>query len=114
MFSIVTVPSSTRMPTASASPPSVMTLMVSPSHDSSVSENRIGKRNFDEDDDGRAPAAEKQQDHHADQGCGQRGLADDAEYGRFDEDRLIADGAQIEARRQALLDPRQQRFDARR
>ena len=41
MFSIVTVPSSTRMPTASASPPSVMTLMVSPSQDNSVSENRM-------------------------------------------------------------------------
>ena len=31
MFSIVTVASSTRMPTASASPPSVMMLSVSPS-----------------------------------------------------------------------------------
>ena len=41
MFSIVTVPSSTRMPTASARPPSVMTLMVSPSQDSAVSENRM-------------------------------------------------------------------------
>ena len=41
MFSIVTVPSSTSMPTASASPPSVMTLMVSPSQDSNVTENRI-------------------------------------------------------------------------
>ena len=71
-----------------------------------------GQRNFDEDDDGRAPAAEKQQDHHADQGCRQRGLADDPEHGRLDEDRLIADGAQIEARRQAFFDPRQQRFDA--
>ena len=34
MFSIVTVASSTRMPTASASPPSVMMLRVSPSADS--------------------------------------------------------------------------------
>ena len=41
MFSMVTVPSSTRMPTASASPPSVITLMVSPSHDSAVNENRM-------------------------------------------------------------------------
>ncbi len=34
MFSIVTVASSTRMPTASARPPSVMMLSVSPSADS--------------------------------------------------------------------------------
>ena len=34
MFSIVTVASSTRMPTASASPPSVMMLSVSPSAES--------------------------------------------------------------------------------
>ena len=41
MFSIVTVASSTRMPTASASPPSVMTLIVSPSAESTVSEARM-------------------------------------------------------------------------
>ncbi len=40
MFSMVTVASSTRMPTASASPPSVMTLMVSPSTDRVASEAR--------------------------------------------------------------------------
>ena len=38
MFSIVTVASSTRMPTASARPPSVITLMVWPSTDSAISE----------------------------------------------------------------------------
>ena len=41
MFSIVTVASSTRMPTASASPPSVITLIVSPTTDSIVTENRM-------------------------------------------------------------------------
>ena len=41
MFSIVTVASSTRMPTASASPPSVMTLIVSPSRESAVTEARM-------------------------------------------------------------------------
>jgi hypothetical protein len=38
---IVTVPSSTNMPTASARPPRVMTLMVWPSEDRAVSENRM-------------------------------------------------------------------------
>ena len=41
MFSIVTVASSTRMPTASARPPSVMMLMVSPSADRQTIEARI-------------------------------------------------------------------------
>ena len=41
MFSIVTVASSTRMPTASARPPSVMMLMVSPRKLSTMTEVRI-------------------------------------------------------------------------
>ena len=41
MFSIATVASSTRMPTASARPPSVITLMVSPSAARIASEVRI-------------------------------------------------------------------------
>ena len=41
MFSIVTVESSTRMPTASARPPSVMVLIVWPSADSTAIEVRI-------------------------------------------------------------------------
>src|SRR6266404_638422 len=41
IFSSVTVLSSTRIPTASASPPSVIVLIVSPSQDRAVSENRI-------------------------------------------------------------------------
>ena len=41
MFSMVTVASSTRIPTASASPPRVMMLMVSPSADRQMMEARI-------------------------------------------------------------------------
>src|ERR1700720_2383896 len=41
MFSMVTVASSTRIPTASASPPKVMMLMVSPSADRQVMDARI-------------------------------------------------------------------------
>ena len=41
MFSMVTVASSTRMPTASARPPSVMVLMVSPSRLSTMTEVRM-------------------------------------------------------------------------
>ena len=41
MFSIVTVASSTKMPTASANPPNVMIFNVCPSADNSAMENRI-------------------------------------------------------------------------
>ena len=41
MFSIITVASSTRMPTASARPPRVMTLMVWPSQDRASTEHRM-------------------------------------------------------------------------
>ena len=41
MFSISTVASSTRIPTASAMPPSVMTLSVSPSAQSTMIDTRI-------------------------------------------------------------------------
>ena len=41
MFSMVTVASSTRMPTASARPPSVMMLIVSPSKLSTLTDVRI-------------------------------------------------------------------------
>src|SRR6202043_1005172 len=41
VFSMVTVESSTRMPTASASPPSVMVLSVSPRKYSTVSDDRM-------------------------------------------------------------------------
>ena len=69
-----------------------------------------GERNLDEDDDGRAPAAEEQQDHHANERGGERGFADDADHRRLDEDRLIADRVQVKARRQTFLDPRQERL----
>ena len=41
MFSIITVASSTRMPTASARPPSVMTLMSCPMADSAMTDDRM-------------------------------------------------------------------------
>ena len=43
MFSIVTVASSTKIPTASARPPSVMMLMVSPSADRHAIDARIDR-----------------------------------------------------------------------
>ena len=73
---------------------------------------QYGERYLDQDNDRRAPTAEEGQDHQADQRCRERSLANDAEDCGFDEDRLIADRAQIEARRQAFLHAGQQRFDS--
>ena len=112
MFSIVTVASSTRMPTASASPPSVMTLIVSPSSGEHRHRRQDGERDRDGDDQGRAPAAEEQQDHHPGQRGRDRAFADHARDGAGHEHRLIADGRQIEARRQGLGDAREQLLDA--
>ena len=63
MFSISTVASSTRMPTASARPPSVMMLIVSPSALSTMIDDKDRQRDRDRDDQRAAPAAEEEQDH---------------------------------------------------
>src|SRR6516165_2051013 len=94
MFSMVTVASSTRMPTASARPPRVMMLMVSPSADR--------QRNRYRDDQGALPAAEKQQNHQRGQCGGDHRFA----YHSLDrgghEQRLIPDQIDVESGRQLL------------
>ena len=72
MFSIATVASSTRMPTASARPPSVMMLIVSPSALSTMIEHRIDSGIETRDDQRAAPAAEEEQDHQRGQAGGDR------------------------------------------
>ena len=65
MFSMVTVASSTRMPTARARPPRVMMLMVSPSADKTGDRGQNRQRNRDRDDQRAAPAAQEQQDQQS-------------------------------------------------
>src|SRR2546422_10131420 len=62
MFSTSTVASSTRMPTASASPPSVMMLMVSPTEGDDRCQDR--GRGGDGDDERAPPAPEEGESHH--------------------------------------------------
>ena len=104
MFSMVTVASSTRMPTASASPPSVMMFMVLPSIDRQMIEHRIASGIEIVIIIVRAPAAEEQQDHRA----GQRGrdhrLAHHPRHSRLYEDRLVGDRLHLQRRRHAGLD----------
>ena len=64
-FSIVTVASSTRMPIASAMPPSDMMLIVLPVSQSPNSEPEQGERDVGHDDDHAPQVAEEQQDHQA-------------------------------------------------
>ena len=74
MFSISTVASSTRMPTASAMPPSVMTFSVSPSSHRQMIDTRIDSGIEMHDDQRAPPRAQEQQDHQPGQPGGDRGL----------------------------------------
>ena len=78
MFSIVTVASSTRMPTASARPPRVMMLMVSPSAQSSKIEDRIDSGIETAMMQRAAPIAEKQQNQRRRQAGRDHRLAEHA------------------------------------
>src|SRR5271155_249742 len=75
MLSIATVASSTRMPTASARPPRVMMLIVSPSNDSAMIEHRT-ESGIEIDDERRTPTAQEQQDHEPGEGRRDDALAD--------------------------------------
>ena len=89
MFSMVTVASSTRMPTASASPPRVMMLSVWPSADKQRDREQDRQRDRDHDDQGRAPAAQEQKDHQAGQRGGDGAFPHHAGDGGAHEDGLV-------------------------
>ena len=108
MFSIATVASSTRMPTASARPPSVMMLMVSPSALSMQMEAQDRKRNRDGDDQRAAPAPQKQQNHDGGEARGDDGFANHAADGGAHEQRLIGDRLDLQRGRKRGRDLRQQ------
>ena len=102
MFSIVTVASSTRMPTASANPPSVITLIVSPSTERAVSE-----RSMASGIETVMISVERQLPRNSriispGQRRGDNASRITLRHRVRHEDRLIADRAQIEARRQRL------------
>src|SRR5258705_4143732 len=65
MFSMATVASSTRMPTANANPPKVMMLIVWPDTQSAVTDARIASGMFKDHDERTAPVPQKQQHHKA-------------------------------------------------
>ena len=63
MFSTSTVASSTRMPIASARPPSVMRLIVCPVSQRADQRAAEGERDVEHDDDDAPPVAEEQEHH---------------------------------------------------
>lgn len=112
MFSMVTVASSTRMPTASAKPPRVMMLMVSCRALSTMTEARI-------DSGIEMPMIRvlrqlprKSRIMRPDETGGDDGFADDAADGGADEDGLIGERLNLELRRERGRNAQQQIFDA--
>ena len=77
MFSIATVASSTRMPTASARPPSVMMLIVCPAAHSATTAASSANGIVHDDDADAAPVAQEQQHHQAGQQRAEQPFAHD-------------------------------------
>ena len=107
MFSIVTVALSTSSPIASASPPSVIRLMVWPVRNRPGEARRDRQRNRQRHDHGVPPAAEEDQDHQRDQDRGQDRLVDDVVDRALHEHRLVEVELELEALRRRGLDLRQ-------
>ncbi len=78
MFSISTVASSTSTPTASASPPSVMMLMVWPVAHSRTTARQQRERNVHNHDQRAAPVAQEDQHHQAGERRAQQSFDDQA------------------------------------
>ena len=89
------------MPTASASPPSVMMLSVSPIADSMMMAPSTDSGIDTAMMTVRTPAAEEQQDHHAGQQRRDHAFDGDALDGAADEHRLVADEADLQRLRAA-------------
>src|SRR5437867_7442050 len=111
MFSTSTVASSTRMPTASASPPSVMMLMVSPSRLRVMNGRQDRERDGHRDDEGAPPASEEEQDHHGGETGGDHRLPDHPANGRPHEDGLVGERLDLDLRRKGRHHAGQARAD---
>ncbi len=78
VFSIVTVESSTRMPMASARPPSVIVFECLAEEEQADDRRQDRQRDGDHDDERRPPRSEKQQDHERRQRGGDGAFAQHA------------------------------------
>ena len=89
MFSIVTVASSTRIPTAKASPPKVMILSVSPSALSTTIEQRMERGIEIADNQSALPTPKEKENHHRRQTRSDHGFPNHALDRGGDENRLV-------------------------
>ena len=112
MFSISTVASSTRMPTASAMPPSVMMLSDWPSAHRTMIDDQDRQRDRDGDDERAPPRAEEQQDHQRRQPGGDGPFLEHAFDGGPHEHRLVEEQLDLQLGRQLGLDAGQGGADA--
>ena len=71
-----------------------------------------GQRDRNRDDQGRAPAAEKDEDHQSGERGRDQSFAHDRGDGRFDELGLVSDEGQVDPGREGRFDRRQARLDA--
>ena len=99
VFSISTVASSTRMPTARARPPERHHVDGLAQQAQDAERGEDGERNGNADDERAAPASQKQQDHQTGQTGGDQRLADHALNGCAHEDRLIGERRDLQFRR---------------
>ena len=87
-FSMTTVASSTRIPTASARPPRVIRLTVCPVAHSAIIAARWTK-DIHHHDEGASPVAQEQQDHQPRECGAEQAFLSQAQDGAYDERRLI-------------------------
>ena len=110
VFSTSTVASSTRMPTARASPPSVIMLIVSPSELRVRSDVRMASGIEIGHHDGHAPATQKNQDHGGSQKRRDGSLPEDSFDGAAHEQGLVGDRRDLQVLRKRGLDSGQGRL----
>ncbi len=101
-FSMVTVDSSTRMPIASAMPPSDMMLIVLPVSQSPSSDPEQGQRDVGHDDDHAPEVAEEQEDHQPGQARADHPLGGHALDRRHHGGRLVELEADLDLSRYSL------------
>ena len=107
MFSTSTVASSTRIPTARASPPSVMMLMVSPIALNTMIEVRIARGIEVAMINGASPTAQKSENHESGQARGDQCFPDDSADRAPNKNRLIGQRCHLQLRWNRRLDLRQ-------
>ena len=111
MFSIDTVASSTRTPTASARPPSVMMLMVWPVAHSRTTAAQQRERDIHHHDQGAAPVAQEDQHHQSGEQCAEKSFDHQVANRIGHVRRLVELQAHVDVLRNSVLELRNRGLD---